>query len=304
MPKSSSKRYPGSILATCPIPWTPGFKLDKVVFKETVTYLAKRLTPHLYVFGTAGEGYAVNDAQFGDIANLFRQSMPADSRPMLGVISLSLPTIIDRIAAGKQMGFRDFQISLPSWGALTDAEVDVFFDETCGRFPECCFMHYNLMRAKRLLTGSDYARIATRHPNLVAIKMGGENLAAFEDILTKAPSLQCFFTEFGYAGMRDLHECGLLAALSAAHPSKARALHAARGAELASLGEEFRTVHRAIKSVIDPAATHMDGAYDKLYVKRLMPDFPLRLLPPYSYPDDGAVARFESELPNDWKTPH
>lgn len=302
MPNSSAKRYTGKILATCPIPWTPEFEFDRSVFKETVTLLTQRLTPHLYIFGTAGEGYAVSDAQFADIASLFRQIMPADSRPMLGVISLSLQTIIDRIAAGKQMGFRDFQISLPSWGALADAEIDVFFEETCARFPDCCFLHYNLLRAKRLLTGSDYARLATRHSNLVAIKMGGENLAACQDILTKAPSLQCFFTEFGYAGMRDRHECGLLAALSAAHPGKARTLHAARGTELASLAEEFRAAHRAIKSAIDPAATHMDGAYDKIYVKRLNPDFPLRLLPPYSYPDDGAVARFESALPDDWNT--
>lgn len=299
--RHSLKRYPPVVLATCPIPWTADFELDEPVFRETVAWLAQDLTPHLYLFGTAGEGYAVSDGQFLNIARVFREVMPAASHPMLGVISLSLRTIVDRIAAGREIGFRDFQLSLPSWGALTDAEVDVFFAETCGRFPDCRFLHYNLMRTKRLLTGDDYARLAARHSNLVAVKMGGENLAAFEDILMKAPAVQGFFTEFGYAGLRDRHECGLLAALSAAHHGKAHAFFAARGAELAFLAAEFRSVHQAIKAAIDPVTTHIDGAYDKVYLKRLRRDFPLLLLPPYAYSDDGAVERFEQRLPPTWK---
>jgi hypothetical protein len=67
--------------------------------------------------------------------------------------------------------------------------------------------------------------------------------------------------------------------------------------------DDFRAVHRAIKAAIDPAETHMDGAYDKIYVKRLRPEFPLRLLPPYSFPDDSAVTRFEQGLPPSWRRP-
>lgn len=222
---------------------------------------------------------------------------------MLGVITLSLGEAIERIDCGRSLGFRDFQVSLPSWGALTDREVDVFFRETCGRFPDCRFLHYNLARVKRLLKGDDYARLAARHENLVAFKMGGEDVAALTDILAKAPALQGFLTEFGYAALRDRHECGLLAALSAADHGRGRAFFAARGDELRRQTEDFRAVHRAIKAAIDPVATHMDGAYDKVYVKRLRPEFPLRLLPPYSFPDDGAVTRFEQGLPPSWRHP-
>lgn len=301
--ESLSKRYPPVILATCPVPWTPSFEFNEPVFRETVEWLSRELTPHIYLFGTAGEGYAVSDRQFAEIARTFRQAMAPTSQPMLGLISLSLPTIIERISVGRELGFTDFQLSLPSWGPLTDAEVDAFFQETCGRFSECRFLHYNLLRTKRLLTGDDYARLCERHPNLVAVKMGGENVPALTDILTKAPALQCFFTEFSYAALRDQHECGLLAALSAAHHAKARNFFAARGAALTTLSDEFRIVHRAIKTAIDPAATHMDGAYDKIYVKRLRPEFSLSLLPPYAFPDDGAVERFEQNLPPSWRKP-
>lgn len=290
------KRYPAVILGTCPVPWTSAYEFDEALFRRVAADLCRDLSPHLYVFGTAGEGYAVTDRQFDAIVAAFRAALPATAQPMIGIISLSLGTMIERIERACAAGFRDFQLSLPSWGALTDAEVDVFFAETCGRFPSCRFLHYNLQRAKRLLTGADYARLAAAHPNLVAIKMGGENAPAFDDILTRAPALQCFFTEFGYAAMRDRHECGLLAALSACDHRLAHDYVAARGPRLAALQETFRGIHRAVKSAIDPVATHMDGVYDKIYVKHLYPEFPLRLLPPYACADDGAVQRFGQAL--------
>ena len=59
---------------------------------------------------------------------------------MLGIISLSLPAIIDRIARGREMGCRQSQLSLPAWGPLHARELGTFFAETCGRFPDCDFI--------------------------------------------------------------------------------------------------------------------------------------------------------------------
>lgn len=297
------KRYPPAILATCPIPWTEQYEFDETIFRRAVTHIVGDFTPHIYLFGTAGEGYAVTDRMYETILRSFRAVLPTNAHPMIGIISLSLPTVIERIELGRALGFRDFQLSLPCWGVLTDAEVDRFFAETCGRFPDCRFLHYNLMRAKRLLEGEAYARLARSHPNFVAVKMGGENSTAFADILGKAPMLQCFFTEFGYAAMRDSQECGLLAALSAGNHRRGRAFHVARGPDLAAMKEEFRAVHRALKSAIDPAATHMDGVYDKLLAKLALADFPLRLLPPYAYADHDAMVRFRAGLPVNWTSP-
>lgn len=295
-----AKRYPAVILGTCPIPWTDRFEFDADVFVRSVEQLRRDLSPHLYVFGTAGEGHAVTDRQFAQIIRTFRAAMPAGTFPMVGVISLSLGTVIERIELACAEGFRDFQISLPAWGALTPAETDRFFAETCGRFPECRFLHYNLLRTKVLLNGADYARLTAAHPNLVAIKMSGEDTAALEAVLTEAPALQCFFTEFGYADMRDRHECGLLAALTASNPRKAHDYHAARGEKLAHMRDELRQVHQAIKDAVAPCDVHIDGAYDKIFSQLNLPEFPLRLLPPYRFADDGAVERFRRALPPGW----
>ena len=51
------------------------------------------------------------------------------------------------------LGFRAFQISLPSWQVPTDPEVVAYFESVCGAFPDSTFMHYNTARVGRLVSG-------------------------------------------------------------------------------------------------------------------------------------------------------
>src|SRR3712207_9569121 len=66
-------------------------------------------------------------------------------------------------------------ISLPSWGPLNDDEMLRFFVDVCGTFPDARFLHYNLPRTKRVLTGPEYARIVAEVPNLAATKNTGRS---------------------------------------------------------------------------------------------------------------------------------
>lgn len=293
------KRFPPVLLATVPLPWTEDFQLDEALFREAVARITTGLTPHVYLFGTAGEGHAVTDAQFDQVIRLFKGSLPEEAKPMIGIISLSLPTIVERIQRARDLGFRDFQISFPSWGPLTDTEVDRFFAATCGAFPDCRFLHYNLPRTKRVLRGADYARIAPQWPNLVAIKMGGEP-ELLREIVTAAPELQLFGVEFGYAALRDEFECGFIAAVTAGKPSYAREFYAARGERLAEMLTEIKAAHRVLKEHVANTDAHMDGAYDKMHLKMLMPEFPLRLLPPYSAVPDVVFEKFRAAAPAGW----
>jgi hypothetical protein len=302
MTEANAKRYPSVIMGTCVIPWRQDWSFDEPLFRLQVRLLRDHLTPHLYLFGTAGEGYAVSDAQFDRIVRAFREEMnrPED-HPMIGVISLSLSTIIDRITRCRELGFRTFQISLPSWGALTDKEVDTFFREVCGRFPDCRFLHYNLTRAKRVLAGRDYARLAAAHPNLAAVKYGGgPDRDVRVDMLRKAPALQFFFGERGFADLRDEFECGLLISLAVPSFTMAKTLFAARGDELRQLGAETDQIHDAIVAAVGEAG-HIDGAYDKMLIKAHIPEFPLRLLPPYSCADDCRFQVLLDRLPARWR---
>ncbi|MBL9209783.1 MAG: hypothetical protein JNL92_04905 [Opitutaceae bacterium] len=295
-PAAAAARYPRVMLGTCVVPWRPDGTCDEALFRRTVQHAVETLGPHQYIFGTAGEGYAVTDRQFATIGRVFVDAMrAAGGEPMVGVISLALGTVQERIAQALDWGVREFQISLPAWGALEDTELDRFFAATCGRFPAARFLHYNLARAKRVLTGADYARLAARHPNLVAIKMGGENVPALRDVAAAADAagVRCFFTEFGYQALADTRRCGLLCSFGGCEPGLARRWFAASTPERAALEPVFRALHAAAKSAL-AGGTYMDGAYDKLYVKRHFPEFPLDLLPPYRGATEAQYARFLS----------
>ena len=63
---------------------------------------------------------------------------------MVGLIGMSTAIVLEKLQYAYERGFRAFQISLPSWGRLTDAEVMTFFQDVCGAFPETQFLHYKL----------------------------------------------------------------------------------------------------------------------------------------------------------------
>ncbi len=297
-----NKRFPSTILATAVIPWDEEYRFQEDLFRRQVRLLRDGLTPYIYLFGTAGEGYAVSDSQFDAIVNAFRDEMLPGTHPMVGVVNLSLQTIIERIERCRARDIRTFQLSLPGWGTLTDREVDIFFEQTCGRFPDCQFLHYNLPRAGRVLGGDDYARLAPAHSNLVAVKFGGSGDAAFySDLLGKAPQIQFFLTEFGYATVRGLgQECGFLISLASCHFARARKYFDARGSELEMMAQELQQVVSAIRDAVADHG-HMDGVYDKMFTKIHMPEFPLRLLPPYTAAGDQQFEAFLAALPETWR---
>lgn len=292
---------PAPILATAVLPWTPRLEFDEMLFRRQVRTLATGLTRHLYVFGTAGEGYAVTDRQFDHVAQVFRDCAGEHGvSPMLGIISLSLPTIIRRIERGHELGYRLFQLSLPSWGALNDRELDTFFAETCGRFADCRFHHYNLLRTKRLLGSAEYARLADAHPNFVAVKAGTSDPAVIADLLKVAPRLRFFFTEIGYIIARRTHDVGLLISLASVNHARAREFVAGDAAQREAALPDFEAMIGLVRELA-ARGYHMDGAFDKMLYRMHDPEFPLRLLPPYATASEADWLYFRDSLPPRWK---
>lgn len=296
-------RYPACILATCVVPWDERGEFLELLFVDQVNRLLA-LTKHLYIFGTAGEGYAVTDRQFARITKVFHDAMRAGAaEPMVGVVSLSLGTIIERIDMARDIGVHDFQISLPSWGALTDAEVAAFFRETCGRFPDCRFLHYNLMRAKRLVTAEQYARLADAHPNLVATKNSTDAMDRLQALMRRAPTLRLFPTETGFLHASELGECGLLASVAPLNAKACRAffeagLHGQR-ALLLEMHKEIAELTRQLIELAGPDA-RIDGAFDKMLWKMHDDRFPLRLLPPYHGASEEGFGKFAELVRRDF----
>jgi dihydrodipicolinate synthase/N-acetylneuraminate lyase len=291
-------RFPASVLATAVVPWTDDWRFDEGLFRDEVRSLLGAEYRNLYIFGTAGEGYAVDDSQFEQVARVFADEMRADSaEPMVGVISLSQATMLRRIEwARDTLGVRLFQISLPSWGALEADEVRSFFDAALGRFEDCRFLHYNLLRTKRLVSAAEYAAIAADHPNLVATKNSTDAMQRVRDLLDQASDLRHFLNERGFLYGSLVGECGFLISLATLNQAMGRAyFEAGRTRNVERLLEMDRDLHAisgAFHRIVAQGASLIDGAYDKVLWRLHDPRFPLRLLPPYHGATESASAEF------------
>jgi dihydrodipicolinate synthase/N-acetylneuraminate lyase len=279
-------RYPQTVLVSCEIPWDDRQNLIEEVFREQVRMALAQDFRHIYIFGTAGEGYAVDTRRFRQIVEIFRDETRGDGvQPQVGVIGLSTANIVERIALAHVAGFRTFQISLPSWGALNDVELLTFFKDVCGAFPDSQFLHYNLPRAKRVIGGADYRRIADAVPNLVATKNTGGGSHRAADLMRHAPDLQHFFGEDNYLHGSMYGECSLLASFGPLAPRKSwEYFRAGRDGDLAALLRLHHGFLNLLLDVFGPALAQerIDGAYDKMIVRMGgLEAMPLRLLSPY-----------------------
>jgi dihydrodipicolinate synthase/N-acetylneuraminate lyase len=295
---SLPKRFRACVLATAVVPWTAEGQVDEALFRDEIRAMLHADFKQLYVFGTAGEGYAVGDAQFEHITRLFVDEMRAGAaEPMVGVISLSLATILNRIAvAHERLGVNLFQISLPGWGALEASEVRSFFDEVLGRFADCQFLHYNLLRTKRLVTAAEYARIAADHPNLVATKNSTDSMTRIRELIDGAPMLQHFLNERGFAYGSMIGECGLLASVATLNwrlGLRYFQMGNRRNVdELLRMEADLSRIGAAFVECVSGGAIHIDGAFDKALYRLHEPRFPLALLAPYEGVEPTNVDRF------------
>jgi len=289
----TNKRFPSGIMSTCCIPWDENGRFAERMFRRNVQH-ALHGTKLLYVFGTAGEGYAVTERHYDEIVTAFADEMRrGQAEPMVGVIDLSLGTIIERIQRARDLGVRQFQVSLPSWAALSEQELFSFFQHVCGGFPDCQFMHYNLPRTKRMVTGKEYGRLATEHPNLVATKNCGDSQSHLRSLIEDSPELQHFLSEEGYVYGSLFGECGILASFIM-NWSKLRALYeAGQRRDVATMATIQREVDIVIQTLFEAIPDNrIDGSYDKLFEKMYEPDMPLRLLPPYIGSSDEEYHNF------------
>ncbi len=281
----TTPRYRRCILATCCVPWSERFEFEEDIFRRSVRHQIASGICDLYIFGTAGEGYAVTEREFDEITRVFLDETRIDGvQAMIGLISQSLPTIIERIERAFDMGATRFQLSLPNWGVLNDAELKTFCRETCGRFPHCEFLHYNLMRTGRIVTGAEYGLLAAEHENLVATKNSTADEKRLQSLFSDAPHLRHFITEVGFAKACHMGDCGFLISFLSTNFAQAQDYFRAGcerdEAKLAGTTADFVGLIAAFKDAVGDTA-HMDGAFDKLFCRIHDPAFPLRLLPPY-----------------------
>ena len=291
------KRYPQVMMATALVPWDENYKFMPHVFEKQVNHMIDGGLRHIYLFGTAGEGYAVGNRQYKTIVRLFSDLMEKDGlHPMVGLVDMSVSRMKEKLEIAYAMGIREFQFSLPCWGALNNGEIFNFFDALLPEYPDCRFLNYNLKRTKRFLEPEELFELAELHPNFCAVKHTRVEENDIAAIASSGTPLQFFVTEKNFMNLSKLTECGLLMSISNTDLGMAKTFFDAcvgknheAAVNIMDIFWEIRC--RMIDSVNFPA---IDGVYDKLYTKYNVNEFPLRLLPPYQYASDEVYMNFKA----------
>lgn len=286
-------RYPSTVMVSIVCPWDDDERLEEAIFRRAIRHALSAGFRHLYVFGTAGEGYGVDSSRFRDVvAVLLDETGGTDTQPMVGVIGLSTANVIERLDVAHGLGVRSFQMSLPSWSPLSDGEVVDYFEAVCGSFPDSGFMHYNTVKAGRLVTGALYRQVVERVPNLVATKTMTGDLGVVAGVVRDAPELMHFLTEQSIAYGALFGEVALLGTFAALAPEQSWALLDAvqkgRHEAAAEIGSWFERLNHTVFDAL-MVDRRVDGAYDKT-IEKLSPgmaDFPLRMLSPYRTVSDS-----------------
>lgn len=302
------KRFPQVQLCAACIPWTEDFQLDAALFRQGVRLLCEQGAGSIYLFGTAGEGYAVDRAQYLQIVTEFMDEMKSfpDVIPMVGVITMSMTEAVERIRLAGDLGVRYFQVSFPCWGAVSDEEALIFFKTVCGAFPDYFFMHYNnALRSKKRLAPADYKRLVEEVPNLVAVKFIAPSFNEIHEFAALNLPIRVFFLEYAYGyGSMVYNQFGYLASITNCSYKIMRAYYQAGIRQdwdaILRIHNDFPVVYDALFG--NCPGNKIDSSYDKLFLQFSVPEFPARILPPYVGCTDAQVEGFKADIRK--KLPH
>lgn len=179
-----------------PTPWSDAFTIDHGVVDELVARYAAAGLHGAYTTGTDGEMHVLDLPEFAALAEAFGRSTSEAGLPaQMGCTWSHTEGVIERARIAREHGIDRIQVALPSWVPLSDGEVLRFFAALQEALPETAFIHYNIARAGRFLTGGDYRAILDAAPNLAGSKHTGGDVGSLIEIVEATPGLDHFVVD-------------------------------------------------------------------------------------------------------------
>ncbi len=162
------------IWAGITLSWDEDYQLDEPAFRENLRRLVGAGVQGIYVFGSTGEFYAVDDDEFRQIVDILVEEVSPSGIPtQAGCNDTATGQVIQKLKYVADMGISAAQVALPFWMSLTEEEVVGFFRDISQAVPDLPLISYNISRTQRCLTCQDYERILEVAPNLIGVKWTG-----------------------------------------------------------------------------------------------------------------------------------
>ncbi len=187
------------IWAGITLSWDENYELDEAAFRENLRRLVE-VRPHgIYVFGSTGEFYAVNDEEFRRVVDIMVEEVTPSGIPtQAGCNGLATREIIEKLKYAQAAGADGGQVALPFWMKLTEQEIVKFWRDISEAVPNLPLISYNNGRTKWYMYGEQYRQIIEVAPNLIGVKWSGSpelHLQRLAETVAVTPELAHFLGE-------------------------------------------------------------------------------------------------------------
>lgn len=202
--------------------WDKQFGFDEKAYAENVCRTIAGKVHGVYTTGSTGEFYAIEDDEFRRMVDIEAELCGKAKMPLqIGCCAdatYKTLRMLEYAAGKKEVGAA--QVVLPYWLELNDRELLQFFKDMQSACPNLPLVHYNVPRAKRFLSGSDYLRILDVAPNLIGVKytFAGSNFGALQTMLAQLPTVSVFVGEDMLASSAQLGVRGSYSSLVDTNP--------------------------------------------------------------------------------------
>lgn len=179
--------------AGIPTPFDELGDLDTDRLSENVTRSCTVGLDGIYSTGGSGEFFALDFEEFCRMVDAFvpaahRAGVPAQ----IGCSWTNTRGIIRRMRYAQRAGADAVMVAFPHWFTIAEPEVLTFFKDISTSCPGLPIVHYNSGRARRILHGADYRRLAEEVPELIGTKIISNDVLEWANLTSEAPDLAHF----------------------------------------------------------------------------------------------------------------
>jgi dihydrodipicolinate synthase/N-acetylneuraminate lyase len=179
-----------------PTPFSAPGKVDAGVVVELLRRYKAAGLHGAYTTGTDGEMHVLDRPEFEALVDAFARGAEETGIPVqVGCTWSHTAGVIARARYAREKGISRVQIALPSWAPLNDRELLAFFAAIQAELRDVTVIHYNIAKAGRFLTGSDYRAILEVCPNLAGSKHTGGDVGSLIEIVQATPELNHFVVD-------------------------------------------------------------------------------------------------------------
>jgi dihydrodipicolinate synthase/N-acetylneuraminate lyase len=202
--------------------WDKESRFDEETYAKNIKRTLAAKIHGIYTTGSTGEFYAIDYDEFCRMVDIEAELCGKVKMPLqIGCCSDATHKTIKLLeyAAGKkEVGAA--QVVIPYWMELTNREVLQFFKDLYTACPDLPLVHYNVPRAKRFFSGSDYLKILEVAPNLIGVKFtfAGSNFGQLQTTLAQTPMISYFIGENLLASAAQLGARGSCSSLIDTNP--------------------------------------------------------------------------------------